>query len=53
MRRKVIPEEMQMQKGRKASESVRKRTNQYICIYVERLNAITAPSIYYKIASEQ
>jgi len=46
MIRKVIPEEILMQKDRKAHEFVRKRNNQYTCIYVERLNAISAPFLY-------
>lgn len=50
--RKIIPEKILIQKGRKVHEFVRKEIiNTYAC--VGRLNAITVPFIYYKIASEQ
>lgn len=44
--KKNVPKEILMQRGGKAHKFVRKRSNQYKCICVERLNAITSPCLY-------
>lgn len=44
--KKNVPKKILIQKGGKAHEFVRKRSNQYKCICVEKLNAITSPCLY-------